>query len=292
MGFQLIKAPAVEPVTLVEAKAYARISTSAEDDMILGLITAAREFCETFTNRKFITQSWRMYLDAFPGYIDQRLGGNIVSTPIAIGATSYMAGIRWAITPEYSPVQGIDALTYISTDNTPVVMTESVDYWVDKISNPARVSPTYGKFWPISRIQANAVYIDWTAGWGGPIVVSMTQGSAVLDGAKFYQSDVGKAITITGAGTGAGSPVVYADLVTSISSVDASGVATLADAAITAVSDVGIYWGDPVPRSICSAIMALFSAWYNNREAMTENTLTELPIGVSRLLSPYRDIRL
>jgi hypothetical protein len=166
MGFKLLQGPSIEPVTVDEVKMQARVPITADDALIAIHISAARELVEKFLRRKLITQKWRMYLDAFPGYIDQRLGGNIVTAPIAIGATSYMAGIRWAIVPPWPPVQSVDAVAFLGPDGTTVTMTENVDYLVDKVSNPARITPPFGKFWPISRIQVNSVWVDTTVGYG------------------------------------------------------------------------------------------------------------------------------
>lgn len=61
-----IAAPAVEPVTLVEAKAHLRVTDSAEDSLINGLIKAAREEVEAAAGLALIRQDWRLYLDSWP----------------------------------------------------------------------------------------------------------------------------------------------------------------------------------------------------------------------------------
>ncbi len=58
--------PAAEPVTTAEAKAHLRLDHDSEDDLIAGLIRAAREEVERATGLAMIDQSWRLALDCVP----------------------------------------------------------------------------------------------------------------------------------------------------------------------------------------------------------------------------------
>jgi uncharacterized phiE125 gp8 family phage protein len=66
MSALLLTAPAVEPLTLAEAKAFLRVETSDDDDVITALIAGARIHVEAQTRRALMTQSWRIALDAWP----------------------------------------------------------------------------------------------------------------------------------------------------------------------------------------------------------------------------------
>ncbi len=66
MSSILLTAPAVEPLTLVEAKAFLRVESNDDDDVIAALIAAARVHVESDTRRALITQSWRLSFDAWP----------------------------------------------------------------------------------------------------------------------------------------------------------------------------------------------------------------------------------
>lgn len=59
----LIAAPGEEPVSLAEAKAWCRIDSNDEDDLVSALIAAARLQVESETRRALVTQSWRLTLD-------------------------------------------------------------------------------------------------------------------------------------------------------------------------------------------------------------------------------------
>lgn len=57
--------PAIEPVSLADAKLYLRVDASAEDSLISSLITAARQAAERHTRRSFITQTWKLAFDDY-----------------------------------------------------------------------------------------------------------------------------------------------------------------------------------------------------------------------------------
>jgi len=58
--------PALEPVTLLEAKQELRIEHDADDALISALIRAAREEFEASTAMALIDQHWRLALDRWP----------------------------------------------------------------------------------------------------------------------------------------------------------------------------------------------------------------------------------
>ena len=62
----LMTAPAVEPLSLAEAKSWLRVDGADEDQLIQSLITSARLGVEATTNRLLITQQWRLLLDSWP----------------------------------------------------------------------------------------------------------------------------------------------------------------------------------------------------------------------------------
>jgi uncharacterized phiE125 gp8 family phage protein len=80
MASTLLTAPAVEPLTLAEAKAWLRVEHDDEDDLIATLVTAARAQVEAMTRRALVTQHWRLALDAWPA------DGRIAATPAPVQA--------------------------------------------------------------------------------------------------------------------------------------------------------------------------------------------------------------
>ena len=66
MPLVLTSGPAVEPVTLAEAKAHLRVDGTAEDTLIASLIITSRLHLEAAPGLALITQSWSWFLDAWP----------------------------------------------------------------------------------------------------------------------------------------------------------------------------------------------------------------------------------
>lgn len=70
MRLKLKTAPAVEPITLDEAKLHLKVDSADDNALITALITTARQLAEKETQRAFITQTWQMYLDSAPVEVD------------------------------------------------------------------------------------------------------------------------------------------------------------------------------------------------------------------------------
>lgn len=65
MAVSLLIPPAVEPVTLQEAKDHLRLDTDAHDAMLQVQIQAAREHVEMFTRRQLVTATYLLTMPVF-----------------------------------------------------------------------------------------------------------------------------------------------------------------------------------------------------------------------------------
>lgn len=78
--YVIITPPATQPITLDEAKAWLRVTGTAEDALITALIVGATLSVENVLRRKIMTQTVRGYWDFFPSCFDLAYG-NITDTP-------------------------------------------------------------------------------------------------------------------------------------------------------------------------------------------------------------------
>lgn len=104
----LMTPPAIEPVSLAEAKLYLRLDGAEEDDLLATLIAAARLMVEAASGRMLIEQGWRLVLDAWP--IDGRLRLPVGPLRSVAGARVFDAqGAPTAVPPElFAPELGSD----------------------------------------------------------------------------------------------------------------------------------------------------------------------------------------
>lgn len=170
MGLRLITPPAVEPVTLAEAKAHLRVSIPDDDTLIAVLISAARQNAENYMNRQIITATWEVTFDAFPvsgmDYYNAR-----TSTPAAGTNAFWPASMsalnvpKWFFELPYPALQSVVSITYVDpTGNTQTL--DPAIYQVDSYTEPGRVFLAPGKMWPALQRQPNAVVVRFKSGFG------------------------------------------------------------------------------------------------------------------------------
>lgn len=290
MALTLITPPAVEPVSISELKEFLRVDQfdTSQDNVLLTLGMAARNWCETFTARRFVQQTWRLYMDFFPGFVDTKVVGSKVSSPFVSGANAILVGIRYAVLLPYPPCQSIVSFAYQNANGSVTNLTTD-EYVQDFASNPARLTPLFGQMWPVARVVVNAIEIDYVCGYAVPITVSLsvTGDPTTVLGYTFAATDVGRPITIPGAG-GAGCM-----LNTVIASVT-SGVGKLRDPALTETRNatallVNAPNGNPSHWEMFKAgIKLLVAHWYENRVPDE----SDVPMSVKAVLYPTRDMRL
>jgi uncharacterized phiE125 gp8 family phage protein len=133
-----VSGPAVEPITLAEMKAYLRVDEdeTAQDDLISGLIKAARLTVEAASRRILIEQHWRVVLDRWPR-------DGVVLLPL-------------------SPLIAVDAIRITDASGAATQLPDGA-FDADALSDPPRIivknAPEPGK-------SRNGISIELRAGFG------------------------------------------------------------------------------------------------------------------------------
>ena len=136
--------PAVEPLTVAEAKLHLRVDISDDDVFIGTLITAAREWVEAYLDRTLITTQLILRAAEFP---TEEL--ELARPPMVASGTATAV-----------------VITYTLADTTTATLSTAL-YRVDRTSTPGNVAPIINGTWPSDVIEdANAVAVTYWAGYG------------------------------------------------------------------------------------------------------------------------------
>ena len=136
--------PAVEPLTVAEAKLHLRVDISDDDAYIGTLITAAREWVENYLDRTLITTQLILRAAEFP---TEEL--ELARPPMVASGTATAV-----------------VITYTLADTTTATLSTAL-YRVDRTSTPGNVAPIINGTWPSDVIEdANAVAVTYWAGYG------------------------------------------------------------------------------------------------------------------------------
>lgn len=133
MPIQRTAQPAIEPVTLAEAKLHLRVDHSDEDALISALITAARTDAENRLQRTLITSGWALTLDGF---------FSLQTLPMA-------------------PILAVASVAYVDGAGA----TQTLPGAAYRVDAPAALLQPVSS-WPATADQSNAVTINYTAGFG------------------------------------------------------------------------------------------------------------------------------
>lgn len=200
-GHRRIDGPEIEPVTLCEIKEQLRISGTNEDALLAMYIAAARQQIEEMTGLALITQQFTLTLDQF---INSRRAWWDGTETGAIGYVENAHGYNAIHLPRYR-LQSVDAMRVYSIDGVAESVSLS-DFVIDTEQQPGRLVLRSGATWPVALQSANAIEIDYTAGFGdtGADVPAALKLAVMQMAASLYQHrgdecTVADALRISGA---------------------------------------------------------------------------------------------
>lgn len=170
----LITAPTSEPVTLQEAKSWARIDSSDEDSLLSNLITVARQEAEKYLRSALMPQTWEMTLDVGTSALDDVLGDGFYEFPI----NQLYGTLPNVIALPYAPIQSITSVKYFDTANTENTYSSS-NYTLDAAGG--RLMLNQSAVWA-SNMRPNAsAKIRYVAGYANGAAVPMAIRIAIMN---------------------------------------------------------------------------------------------------------------
>ena len=270
--------PYAEPVTLDQAKTQCAVDTgnTADDALITALITAARQYCEKHMNRAIFSRGMQLFLDFFPfPTYDGTVNPN---------DRHCLYGYFWhalAIRLPKPRCQSVQSIKYIDLTGTQQTL-DPATYFVDVNSEPARIVPQPGLYWPYTQSWLpNSVIISYTAGsYDAPVTdslvvpsstpynITLSQAAAFASGASIQTAPV----TLVDA---SGAPVAFTN---------AAGVLTV-NVSYAGQTLKASYAAGIAPQIICQAMLMLISYWYSHRDAAEVNPPKAIEHAVDALLA-------
>ena len=139
MPLATIVTATADPVTVEEAKSFARYPHSDQDALIAELVTAATEHVQQATGRQFVPATFALTLRCFPS-------DGVIRLP-------------------RSPLIEVSYVKYRDRDGVEHTLVEDTDFLIDAAAVPPTVEPV--KSWPTTGDYPNAVTIAFTAGYAG-----------------------------------------------------------------------------------------------------------------------------
>lgn len=133
-----VTAPAIEPISLDEARAQCRVDSHYEDDYLGTLISTARRHLEKLCWSGFITQTWTYYWDAFAA--EMRL--------------------------PRSPIQSITWVKYVPPEGGAAVAVTSTIYELGQRRGIHYLRNQYQQTWPTPRGHYDDVSAQVVCGYG------------------------------------------------------------------------------------------------------------------------------
>lgn len=165
MALSIVTDSTVEPVSVAELKAHARVSHESDDVVLGGMITAARQWCEAYVARPLTggRKTYRLTLDSFydERYTDKCGRIRLDNPPLSTSSTDV-------------------AITYLDSSSGGSTTLASTNYLISYYHEPALLEPAWGHTWPATRDQTGAVTVQFTAGYSTPGDVPRTARTAVM----------------------------------------------------------------------------------------------------------------
>lgn len=127
-------------VTDADLKLFAKIDLTDDDALVTDLNAAATEYITDTMEKSFINETFEEFYDAFP----------LSGCPINLSR---------------SRLSSVVSIKYIDTDGV-VITLATTEYKIDDKIEPPQIREAFGKTWPSTRSEHNAVTVEYVTGEG------------------------------------------------------------------------------------------------------------------------------
>jgi hypothetical protein len=168
MFVERVSPPESEPVALQAMIDYLRLGRTegdnpSDDNLILSLISAARETAEVHTGKSICKKD---YLQVHDGFREWHRDGAHAASYIGNRASTSIFHHPQSIKLFYPPLNYVAKIEYVDPGGVLQTLQPGVAFQVDPVSQPGRVAPLPGEAWPLTMLHAkNAVQIFFNAGF-------------------------------------------------------------------------------------------------------------------------------
>lgn len=279
---QVITPPNAKPVDLAEARQHVKQDITTDDPLLSIYIGAAVNFAESETERAIMATRFRLVLDAFPG-------------PSLIGVPS---GVPFslpghAILLPRSPLLQLESIQYLDMGGTWQTM-PAADYTVDDTGPVPRITPVFGRIWPITLPQIGSVRVNFIAGYATRVAVDA---STELVTPKLWKTlQIGDAVQFSNSGGALPAPLQpLTDYYVQSLNGGAFKVAATPGGAAIDLTDAGsgVSMLGVVPDGIRSWLLLRIDGLFVHRgeTSTVQGILAHMPYA-DRLLDPFRAVLL
>lgn len=155
-GFtEVVTPPASSAISLATAKAWMKVTTTADDTIIQAIINSVEAYASAYTKRVLQSTVFRTYRDVFGDVSDNSAMYGYPARSI------YGVQCDTPITLRKSPLISVSSVQYYFEDS----LTPFTDFYIDRKFDFSRIAPTTGNYWPIPDVRMQAIQINFTAGY-------------------------------------------------------------------------------------------------------------------------------
>lgn len=275
---QTIIPPGGLPIAVEEARWHCKQDINADDAVFRRGIAGATVFAESETERALLATRFCEELNGFPG------GASVGLVPIE---SSIFPGGNVLVLPR-SPVLQVVSITYLDMAGVWQTM-PAADYVVQFSRLETRITPAFGKIWPINKPQIGSVRVIFDAGYATPI--KSVSGNTLTIG-LWKTLAVNDSVRFSNSGGALPAPLQpYIDYYVQSVSGSQFTVSATAGGAVIPLTDAGSgqHYLGAIPDNIINWMLCRIDSLFVHRgeTAVIQGQMARMPY-IDRLLDPER----